>query len=678
MTVSNGKFYIRKITSRAGTMTPEFYYPLSGTRSFEAPNQKGQATINLPYTTDFSEGDKFGVFNDRDGSLWFKGVVAQPAIQDPENNRTTLQAYCTMHELSDVSVGNLGIFDFTDETPITLRRIKNFNGPEDDLIISQIPAFDDDGNQETAVGLPYTWNFEAGAYGNTDAIYIGAFVPFRSITINLSGFDVPSNDIGDLHLYIRQGTTSGAGWKFTPFTDTTAQLRNSGTISLTADISNQWVKSTQSNQYLFWARIQFYREGATNTGSVTLNSVSINQRTEVDDPIERIMDTVADWSVSGESVDEIYHEFKGESVVKALRLMASYSGGSFYNSSTLNTDSITWRPVVGPSLFGTFEEFQNTDTEAENYIVSLRKTYIPPTATRYTLYGAGHGDARITAELSNIGLQLGDGGSVWPTTGKGLSFVYYSDTNTLVSTGAESALGKEIHKELNVKQLSSLYSSGNSIEAANQLRKLGYRRLVAASLTDREEITIQVVNMTSVVEPGQQIRIDYRRTDADGNTTITNTDMIVMGVTVDYSSGIMTLECSPDGYQPDREGSPAEEESALEMVEDGVVYPQPIDIKQIEGFGDDSEEFEGVDVDNKLKLFSWDGIACVPARIFVDQFNVLDSEFQAWITSELITSDDVARWGYHYPGTGDPDAPHLIWTIDSTGTIVSREEQGDG
>lgn len=662
------KWYIEILASDRGTVSTTLS-PTTFSIS-KSVNQKERFRATIPYDASVVSNKYFYLKNDRDDAAWFYGIIQEVTknYTSSKGQTVSIEGVCNFHDLSKISVDNLGIFTSGIGDPLEVRRIVTAGSRSDtgfptDPEDVAIPALIDNDT-----GTTYAWDMWTGD-GNPkgkgmDAIYIASPVPiYDAIFIMANGTSFTSPESKDLIFqYLGQSATDGEGWTGTGVSigGTTATVSDfqggaaTVTVSIDSDLAGDIVKSSQSGLNAFWYRLWVSSAEVQSRGQMILEDIRINKRVSVTDAITRLMTLAPGWTADNLTTStSVYHEFVGETFIEALRLLAKMTGGFFVNGSTSSSNIIDWNPSSDSNLVAKESASWTFD---EDNIIDLVERDIKPTATRYTLYGAGHGQARITAQLQ-------EGPESFTIDGD--SYTYNPITNQIVNDTAETELGEIIHKELNVPYVSALYSSGQSPEASNMLIRFGKTRLPKASRRNRKAYTVKVGNLTADIPVGQCVRLtlDHGAIDVDEAFIITSATLAYSNVST------MTYELSSDGYYLDTLNG--EEQDRISETQDATRYRQLMWIGDIEGGKwvlDDGSGGQDLDIDLDEKPFF--GTVCVPTVAFANPYAPTTAEFETWLATGTNDRGNGVRYEYTHPGTGDSSDPDGIWLSDGDGTAT--------
>lgn len=548
-------------------------------------NQKQGWSATFDYDASLAIGKYLYIRHQSNPSdIWLYGRIESLSTnyEDPNGQSVNVSGYCNIEQLSEINVGKLALFDFDYRDPYRIKQIRS----------SLAESFEEDRT------LPISWQAKSFNGSDTitntedgiDAYYFGSLTPFNAVQMTITTAMSANSPYGagtfNYDAFRIQYLNGELGWtdalirdfKGSNFTgtDETNALSTTGTdldILFVTDPAGTWIKSSQSGESLFWLRMWYYEETAPATSSATavITDVKLNTRIPTPDAITRIMALATGWAATNTTTaDWVYHEAAGESVTEMFGLMSKMTGGVWYNASNGTNNVIGWLPEVVPATDITIGNASFTFSDALGNIEGLWGKDVTTAATRFTLYGAGHGQRRLTAELEDIS------GTLLSGTG----FTYDSVNNILINGTAETALGYAIHKEINIPYTSSLYSSGESIQASNQILKIGYRLLKRASRTDREAYTIKVMNLSEDIDLGTIVRVTY-----DNGALTLDQAFMVTEIKGQYSANTptsaFTLELSDDGYSIDNlTGS-----VSIEIAEtrDKTRYRQPIWSGDVDG-----------------------------------------------------------------------------------------------
>ena len=561
-----------------GEQTGTAHNPISFkiTRRFE---EKYGWTAVIPYSDVVTYRSYMTLRHNSATPLYYLyGVVREivPSYDGPGIQTLTLSGYCSLQELSDSSVEELEIFEFAYRVPEKIVRIRKHNG---------VPGGQSAADSETEETVPINWRAPSFT-GNTqlnnsadgiDAWYFGSLVPFKGIELNITtamqangGFNYDQFKVEYLHgveewepALVRDYQTPANNTG----TDNTNALSTTGTntILFDHDPSGGWVKHSQSGDRLFWCRIWF-REGTSpdeSSTSAVISSVRLLQRVAVSDAISRL-DAIlpGTWTATGgPTQDDLYHHFRGETVIEAATKIARMTGGTWYSvTPQIFTADGTIKFLATPDEASTVSATLDPSVPS---MTKLRGKRIPPEATRIRLFGSGHGQATITAALQDGTVSLPSG------------YTYNASENLLVNTTAEAAHEVIVQKDAKFSWVSSLFAAGQSIEASNQLLRMGIRLLQKASLLDREHYIVESSNVDLGIDLGDKVRLIY----SYGSKTI-DSEFYIVGWDTDFRASAQgkvttnTYHLSPDGYDIDSAGGRVSLD--LSDGKDSERYRQPI------------------------------------------------------------------------------------------------------
>ena len=551
----------------------------------ETVNEKKQINFTVPYSAEFDFDKWFYLRNDRENNPWFYGRVDSVSNSYVTNQGrvTRVSGFCNLEKLSEIQVGTLGLFDFGYRSPDMIRIIDN---------TGENPA----GSIDEAQTVPFTWSVSAssgyqfGKNAGTNALYVGSDVPFTDVDFQMSAGIPASNTYLRNAFFFFQQLNNENGWDITPSNDTTDAFLQSGLISPATDPAGQWITNSQSGQEKFWRRfwLQQFSEAGQLSSDVDFTNITINKRIPTPTAITKMMTVLPGWTVeSSTTADDIYHEFRGgETALEAFRLISRMTGGFFVNGS-LAADRVGWYPATVSNLVAAASapktityDIALPGSGVKIQLKTIATKRIMAEATRVTVYGAGFGQQRLTPKLQDIytvGTPSGDG-FVYSFSVAGINYSYNTDTNLLIDLTAEAALGRSIHRELNIPYTSSLYASGESIEASNQLLTMSVRYLQKAAKLDRVAYTVSAMNMTEPVEVGKTVRLIYD----DGDVSIDDAFIVTKASYAYQSSGFAgTFELSADGFFLDSTIGAYQDSRTL--TRHRTTYPQPINSINVAG-----------------------------------------------------------------------------------------------
>lgn len=529
-------------------------------------NQKQGFTARIPWDDDFELDNYVYLRHDSSPSdIWFYGRIddVSRAYESAQGQHVQISGYCNIEQLSGINVKKLALYDFGIRTPAVVKRVNTTPSDPDDYIDQNEPLLYDGSTAQV-----FEWR-QTAADGHSviDTLMVGSYVPFKGIYFDIDpGFtEAWAGGDGGIHLEILGGDGS---WDFVEnLVDGTANLNQSGSITF-SDPSGGWIKHQQSGDYLFFCRIWFFLASGTKDRNIGINEITIDQRIETATAIGKTMALTSGWTASNTTTDvPVYHQCEGESVTAVFGLLSRMTGGYWYNASTGSSNIIGWEESGDANLVAK-ESAPYTFSNANNNITSLTGKDVATAATRLTLYGNGNGQNRLTAIMQDGTVTLPAG------------FTYSSGTNELVNTTAETTLGREIHKQVTFPWVSSLFASGESIEAANQLLRMGVKLLEKASRTDREAYTVKVLGLTEDIPVGACVRLNYSK----GVKTVDKA-FIVTSVNATYSASSPKTEfvftLSDDGFLIDSKTG----QISLEMADskDEERYTQTISNVDVEG-----------------------------------------------------------------------------------------------
>lgn len=665
-----GAWYIEILTGDRLAQDGTDLYPITWSWS-ENINEAQALDMTIAYDSRVTAGKYLYLRNDRDDAAWFYGIIKEVSaeFETPRGQIMSFSAVCIMDELTEYDVGKLGIYESGVGDPFAARRIA-FAGPNADVGFSgtdidvELPNLIDNDTGTTVAWPMWTGDGNTKDGKGIDAIYFATRVPIYDAVFQTSvgsGFGTPTSKDVKFE-YLRQGT-DGAGWtnagvSINAVTDpdvTPFQTAGTITININNDLSGSIVKSSQSNTYGFWYRLWIESGEVQSQGNMTIQNIRVNKRVAVDDAIGKIITPITGWTTTDtDTAEPVYLELDGGNALKALRVVAKMTGGLFRLGSTASNQLGWLQSSTGGTTSG-------VTLDEDNIILGgLSARFIDPAATRYTIHGAGIGQNRITGELQDVY-------AVNPSTFTfdGDTYQYDPTTNILVNQTAETDIGRIIHKSVDIPYISSLYASGQSIDASNQLIRMCVRALSKASKRNRTAYTVRACNITTRIPVGDKVQLVYSNTSHS-----VNAEFVITSIKRSYSNGLTTFtyELSSDGFFIDADSGKIEE-SLIETI-DKKIQRQPMSAVDLEGatgggggaveHGNHSGEVTSVGMITTLDPTAISNKAAVTAA--TDDYLLIGDTSDSDNLKKALVSDITGAHGNH---TGDVSSSGLVTTISN-------------
>lgn len=342
-------------------------------------------------------------------------------------------------------------------------------------------------------------------------------------------------------------------------------MSQNGHITWSPPAGGHWGKETHSDLYRHWVRL-FLPFDTTGKHEVFIDQVQIR----TDGPTSGALSSIishgpAGWGVTGDATSgEMYHLFEDETVFQVLRQYTKRNGESFRQDNGRNIKILKSFPHSGVTARRKVGE----KTENDAYITRFTVTHHEPEATKIYVYGAGNGEARL--RMTDATADTG-------------GYILNGPQSSLTNTTAESVLGYRREKTIQFKNISTIGSSGRSIQASNELLSYGVKYLDRASLIGRKSIEMDIAGLEKVLRAGDKITINY--SSLQGGYTESGTYVILRIKYTFKSDGslVCSLVLSVDDTRPTTGKDLLTQ--FMELSNAQTSSRQPITWKEIEGAG---------------------------------------------------------------------------------------------
>jgi len=430
-----------------------------------------------------------------------------------------------LYELASRQVGDLELYDWQTVTPANFQHVETSGSTE---LTNAI-----DGDTGTFVSV----TLEAGEF-----LYWGNPSRFQDIYLDLG----PQFNAQAVTVHIQY--FDGSGWIDISHTDGTESggdtLAQDGTISFT--IPAGWQQPMEHEGVTqYWLRMYC---------SATIDTVDFRECTiEEVGPTATALSEIMAYAPSGWSLDtvtghaeagsSVYLSFNGETVLAALCRLAEQTGEHFRLG---DGREVVWLQddqadsgirLVGGHAADPVSVADNDDVAIITQLEKSEESY--ERFSRIYPYGAGFGPARVTLASTTQSAPAG--------------YTLDVSNNYLKHDATESAIGR-YEKAVQFKDVVPLdVDTSHDEQAADALFDAAYEWL-ARHKDNNEAYDIKVTGLATALNPGDTVRVVYKRV-IDGYTEIDiDDDLVILEVTNEITAaGAQTVgvKCSTIDIWPD-------------------------------------------------------------------------------------------------------------------------------